>query len=248
MVSAARCRGRTHDRCDDRFYFARKNGWTVAALCDGAGSKALSSEGAKIASRTVCDLLPGMLESENPANTLRDIPLRIRMAICLQYFPVLGLVNIGDFAGTLLFVARREEHDEWIVGHLGDGVVAAIDADGLPGAISHPQNGEFANVTYFYTDADADQRLRLFRVTGVRGVALMSDGTAHSLYRPADRTVSGAIGRLFEWQKTNGQRKGSSIIRQNISRLMLHKTEDDCSLILVQNQADPTGPFCIKPL
>ena len=237
LVSAARRMGRTHARCDDRFHFAHRGGWSVAALSDGAGSKPLSSEGAKIATRTVCSLLPELLsESGNIADSLRTLPFRVRLAIALRYFPAFDLVDIGDFAGTLLFAALHGESGEWIVGHLGDGVAACVDGKNRPFPLSHPDNGEYANVTYFYTDADASERLRLYRVTGIRGVALMSDGTARSLYRAKDGAVSPALSRLFGWQKELGAAKGSSMLRRNIDAAILPRTDDDCSLVLLQTR------------
>jgi len=239
LLSAARRKGINHLRCDDRFYFRRDETWSVAALCDGAGSRPFASEGSKIASRALCLMLPDMLSRCNTSDmqkltdALRSIPMRLRLAVLLRYFPVLDRVGIGDFSATLLFAAKNEKSGEWIVGHIGDGVIATLDNDDRLCALSHPQNGEFANSTIFFTDVDADLHLRLYRVLDIRGIALMSDGSAHTLYRRKDGAVAPALKRFFEWQRALGAAKGSSVLRTNLDRFVAPATDDDCSIVLM---------------
>ena len=78
--AAARVRGRTHTRCDDRFFFARRHApWHIAALSDGAGSRARAFEGARIATAAVMIFMILMLGKhpyariggENPADNIK---------------------------------------------------------------------------------------------------------------------------------------------------------------------------------
>ena len=238
LISSARLTGRTHDRCDDRFFFCRHPHWHIAALCDGAGSRPLSSEGAKLASREACRAIPGLLgecvgDAKEIRRRLQSLPMRLRMRIALRYLPALGLVSIGDFAATLLFVAHHLSSGRWIVGHIGDGVVSGMK-NGEPITLSHPHNGEFANTTLFFTDHSAHENLRIGCFDDLDGVALMSDGTAKTFYRHSDGTSSGALSKLFAWQKRLGEAKGSSVLRKNLETFAIPKTGDDCSMLLMQ--------------
>ena len=67
-----------------------------------------------------------------------------------------------EFAATLIAVAA-DGCGRSLVAHLGDGAVLGRRGDGPVGAVSLPDNGEFANVTYFVTDEDAASRVRVSR-------------------------------------------------------------------------------------
>lgn len=238
LISAARLRGRTHERCDDRFFFQKHAEWHVAALCDGAGSQPLASVGARLASREACRLIPELLKEGpgNEADVKRDLsplPTLLRLEVLKRFWPALGLVSIGDFAATLLFAAYHLPSRRWLVGHIGDGVVSGIDR-GRVLTLSHPQNGEFANTTHFFTDHSAQGHMRLACFDDLDGVALMSDGTAKTFYRADDGASSDALKRLFAWQKELGEAKGSSVLRKNLSAFALPKTGDDCAMLLMQ--------------
>lgn len=60
-IIGARVRGKKHKHegtnCDDWFEIANSNGWSIIAVSDGAGSKALSRIGAKVSCRTAVERL-----------------------------------------------------------------------------------------------------------------------------------------------------------------------------------------------
>ncbi len=52
-----------------------------------------------------------------------------------------------------------------------------------------PENGEYANQTFFVTDGDADQRVGIARFAGVDDVAVFSDGIARLALDHAGRAA-----------------------------------------------------------
>ena len=109
----------------------------------------------------------------------------------------------NDLASTLLFVAHKA--GRFVAGHIGDGVIAQLEADGAPVTLSYPDNGEFANSTVFVTDPSALDKFRLFHGESdpnLIGFALMSDGCAESLYDKKTGRPATAIAKLLAWNRS----------------------------------------------
>ena len=252
--AAARVRGRSHERCDDRFFFARRHdSWHVAALSDGAGSRKRANEGARIATRIVAKHLAHILDRAWSGCPLLSAKALVSLPESLIE-TILGELrrysddDLTHFGGTLLFSACHIPSGRWVVGHLGDGVVGAIDYSGSLHTISEPDNGEFANATRFFTDPYAHRHLRLYLLAGIEGVVMMSDGSAHSLYHPKTGRLAPAVGKLFEWHAKLGDAKMSSVLRQNIRHAIAAKTHDDCTIVLQQSPTDRKTEPTIIPI
>ena len=251
MISAARMRGRTHDRCDDRILHRRFGPWRLAALADGAGSKPRGGTGASLALRSLARSLPPLLELLGEDRTEDLLLSQLEALGALLIDEIQSTVDRhradtaprGDYAATLLF-ALHHTGGFWLLGHLGDGVIGGIDRSWRPRLLSGPENGEFANETFFCTDRDAAERLRLSLHRDLGSVLLMSDGPATLFYRRTDGSVSPALRSLAIWQRKLGAQRLSGILRNNLRRHALPRTEDDCSLILLQ----PRRPLLPVPL
>jgi hypothetical protein len=133
----------------------------------------------------------------------------------------------------LSFVAYSR--GRYLAGHLGDGVIASADADGQLQALSPPENGELANSTLFLTDHKAASRLRLYRgqIEATTGFAIMSDGTAESLYHKSSGVPAPAIQKLLEWNATLPRKKMKEVLGDNLQQSIASQTEDDCSIGLL---------------
>ena len=61
--------------------------------------------------------------------------------------------------------------------HIGDGYILALDEIDAH-IISEPSNGEYANETYFFTQNDFEQNLRIYNheLTKYKYIMLSSDG------------------------------------------------------------------------
>ena len=243
-ISAAKLTGKEHSRCEDHFAYRRSYGWTVAVLSDGAGSKSAGAAGAKTAVDCVCRSLPLLLDTLPQIDTARAAKEQTDALSSLIIGDIIDAIKqksggkkTGEYAATLLFAAYGEKADIWITGHLGDGVIAAVDTGGKETVLSCPHRGEFANQTYFITDPDAPELLRIGIFGGVSGVMLMSDGPAVIFYDRRSQSVSRAVSSLFKWQQAVEDRAMSSILRKNLIRYAAPRTRDDCSVIMMQKRS-----------
>ncbi|GGC63568.1 hypothetical protein GCM10011400_59250 [Paraburkholderia caffeinilytica] len=140
--------------------------------------------------------------------------------------------DVDAFACTLMFVAHKS--GRYLAGHLGDGMIAMDDGVGEVITLSHPDNGEYANTT-FVTEPDAVQRLRIYAgECAASAFAVMSDGTAESLYlRATGQPARLALSKRFHWTRTFPRSKTEGILAQNLEQAFAGKTTDDCSIGLM---------------
>jgi hypothetical protein len=170
--------------CQDAFAHARAGDVLVAVVCDGAGSARLSHVGSSRFSRAVADSLvakaarmPDELCDADPT----DLAEAARLAISAERSELRELadeegVELNAFAATLV-CAVVGPAGGWFL-HVGDGIAAAELATGET-VLSLPENGEYANETYFVTGDQWAEHLRMTQIPGpVRVLTLMSDGAA----------------------------------------------------------------------
>ena len=171
--------------CQDAFAYARAGDVLVAVVCDGAGSAARSEVGSARFSRAVADALAARAVHAGEAlcdADPQDLAEAARLAISAERSALRARadgegVELSAFAATLV-CAIVGPAGGWFL-HVGDGIGVAELAHGGGTALSLPENGEYANETYFVTGSQWAEHLRLTPIPGpVRTLALMSDGAA----------------------------------------------------------------------
>ncbi|MGA2190941.1 MAG: PP2C family serine/threonine-protein phosphatase [Steroidobacteraceae bacterium] len=161
----------------------------VAVVCDGAGSVREGRAGSQFMARALAE----ELSSAVPAATGTHLESIIHGAIEAART---GLANLAasrelefhDFSCTLVGCVAAPAGG-WFF-HIGDGFAIWQSAAG-DSVLSRPENGEYADETYFVTDENWKDHLRLTPFPAPeRGclLGLMSDGTAPFA---VDRTRSG---------------------------------------------------------
>jgi len=174
----------------------------VAIVCDGAGSVPEGRTGADFMSRTLADQLSSTLHAERSlpdalARSSAGLEATIRSAIesvrgRLAELAASRSLTLHDFSCTLVGCVASASGGSLF--HVGDGFAIQQGATG-DSVLSPPENGEFADETYFVTDENWNDHLRLTPLSAPeRGcvIGLMSDGTvpfavnrAHSgFFRP----------------------------------------------------------------
>jgi hypothetical protein len=235
--------GRSHDKmgtpCQDSVGATRNRQTVVLALADGAGSARHSEVGARLAVETTLQLLShhfDELETSNDGNTQHRIIDAVLSR--LREEAASAGVEIHDCASTLLFVAVKGSR--FIVGHLGDGVVAC-ERDGRGDVLSHPLRGEHANETVFVTSRNAVDCLSLISgdVAPISSFALMSDGSAESLYLKRDGSLAPALRSIWSWLDKNAPGVVDKAIESNLRDLLSSQTGDDCSLGILRRVGLP---------
>lgn len=186
--------------CQDNVAALAANGVQAIALSDGGGSRKLSHIGSALATKAAVELLTErfdelydrLMEIKKGGNGSEKALSRLRRSILDRvlaplYAAVTPEQTMRDFGCTLQLAAVKG--DRYLVGHIGDGVIAALSRRATERRIrvlSHPENGGAPNITFFVTDHNAEEHLRLScgQSDTLEGILMMSDGPEEVLYSP----------------------------------------------------------------
>ena len=216
--------------CQDKIAVLRQNSICAAALADGAGSQPRSDKGAELVSQEAVRLLTeqfGQLWGLNDEERTNALLTALLLPLQKEAPPV------KELASTLLFIAGH--HDgRFLTGHIGDGAIVWVDDEGTF-LYSSPENGTFANETFFLTGEDAAQHFRV--KTGVLrqsgAVLLMSDGMAESLIRRSDQTPAPACAAMAKWLQDEEEDRISQAYARNLEQVFSHHSQDDLGIATV---------------
>ena len=179
--------------CQDAFMNANNGSRRITVVSDGAGSASHSDVGAQHFVKTIAAALLNDAVQIG-ADTLRHHIIKAIEEVKHTLSDTHQL-DLREFAGTLLGAVFDNEHC-WIF-HVGDGaaVVFGLDSEVY---ISHPENGEYANETFFVTMPNWSEHLRINRVPfkptaifvmsdGVTPFALKGEGIASGFLKPISK-------------------------------------------------------------
>jgi hypothetical protein len=172
-------RGRAHvaagtRRQDDLAQTCRRD-TVVSVLADGAGSAQLSHAGARTVVTTVLAFLCERLDSDGDVSLadLRDAVHAARTAVQAEADD-LGH-PLHDLASTAIVVAAGPLATKIV--QVGDGAVIGRSFDASLRVLTWPDQGEYANTTFFVTDDEP--RIQAIEVEALDGFAAFTDGLQH---------------------------------------------------------------------
>ena len=182
----------------DGFFILKKNQSFCLIVCDGAGSAKFSHIGSKAFSKNLAKYFVNSCDQFSHENMERLIYEGIEKTfrLLLRYSKIFKLnASINDFATTLLGFIKIDE--TLSVGfHIGDGAIIFLTKENSSLTyISKPENGEYPNETYFITEKNWKEKLRLFKVDfqfeillamtdGVTGMALKDNQPFNGFINP----------------------------------------------------------------
>lgn len=131
----------------------------VAVVCDGAGSVQEGQAGSEFVAHSLTGHLAGAL----PAHGATELEAAIRSAIAavrerLAVLAASRQLDLHEFSCTLVGCVVSPGGGFFF--HIGDGFGIWQDA-GAGAVLSVPENGEYADETYFLTDGNWSDHLRL---------------------------------------------------------------------------------------
>ncbi|THE12317.1 protein phosphatase 2C domain-containing protein [Bacillus timonensis] len=235
--ASAQTVGRGHIKqqlpCQDYTFCVQTQDMTILVLADGAGSAPSSHIGAQTVVHKMMTILQNHFEEmfeEDDQQLLRKRIIGILLNELEGIENFSG--NIKEYASTLLYVAIKG--DRYLAGHIGDGVIGLQVAGGSFKVLSNPENGLFANTTYFITSDEAWKYLRLYKgeTHAKTGFILMSDGTADSLFNKKKQGFAPAIPRMLDWLRNHPNQKIAEVLETNLDSVIKQQTQDDCSIAL----------------
>ena len=233
--------------CQDNVGFAAANGVQAIALSDGGGSRRYSDVGSAVSTRAICELMVEKfdeyyarldeIESGHVKANKLLLSLRLEMldtvmnALRAEVTPERTL---RDFGCTLQFAAVKD--GRFIVGHVGDGVIAGLYQRGLDRRVevlSHPENGGAPNITFFVTDHNAKDHLRLSHgeCHQLEGILMMSDGPEEVLYGTGGMHRNTL--KLFDNFKGMCRAEYTAALQSFLTRSIAQHSFDDLSLNLL---------------
>lgn len=234
--------------CQDGVASLSQNGVHAIALSDGGGSRRYSEIGSAVATRVACELMTRKFEeyytrmeaiAASPARAeelLQALRLEILDAVLAALrAEVTAERTLRDFGCTLQFAAVCD--GRYFVGHIGDGVIAALYQRGISRRVevlSHPENGGAPNITFFVTDHDACEHLRLSHgeCRQLEGILMMSDGPEEMLYSPVGGLHANTR-KLFDNFNGVGQAKYTAALTRFLANTVAEHSYDDLSLNLL---------------
>ncbi len=224
--------------CQDFSKYAHNNSIQVIALADGAGCSNYSQIGSKITTEMVCKLilekfnyLIHLSTSEISSSIVTEIQVLLSSEADKQ-----GL-EVRDLSSTLLFAAT--DGDKLLYGHIGDGYIVRVVNNEPTEVLSYPDNGEYANQTYFITNPDAASLLKVNVVPMHREsiIYLLSDGPSAVLFQKKPFEISSVFQNIFKWISDNSTEKAYEAILENFKDSISVRTNDDCSLALMYSSS-----------
>ncbi len=189
-IAAASVAGFSHEEagtgCQDAYEVRiTENSFLVSVVSDGAGSAPRSIEGARIISSDVAHFVAAKASAlSNTFGLPLDEPIvcewvQSGVALARERLSQRAAEtngSLGDFHATM--VGTIVGLSGGVFFHIGDGAACAVRADNLEDAVvSLPENGEYANETFFVTEREWCDHLRLTSFGPAYDmIALMSDG------------------------------------------------------------------------
>jgi len=199
------------------------------ALADGAGSCKHSDIGAEIITEKILFFLKSkfsyIFKKKYPNKYITQY-----IQDELQEFAYKKNLDFKDLSSTLLFIVIK--NDNFIIGHIGDGVIGMLDKNGNLKTVSKPENGEFSNSTFFTTSTKYENRLRILKgnIKTSIGFILMSDGAEESLYDKNNQVLVDINKDIINWLKNHSEQDVEKALKSNLEQVISKKTSDDCSL------------------
>src|SRR5262245_21867277 len=220
------------------------------AVSDGAGSATRGEDGAAVTCASLIEQTELFLaRNRSPASMMKEDAHEwldaVRKAIADRASDAEH--EVRDYACTMLFALVGVEAAVFL--QIGDGVIVIYDQSSRWLSVFWPERGEFANTTFFVTDAAAADHLRFEQRHGpIDEVALLSDGIEPLVLHYASRTVHAPFfDRMF------GPVRASQVIGEDLalsqdlegylsSPAILQRTDDDKTLVLAtRRQLEVTG-------
>lgn len=249
-IARAACEGTSHRAtgivCQDKTAEKMLPCYSAIALADGAGSCEHSHLGAQcVVDYVVQSLGKNAARWLNPA--CDDAALAAELVQGCQ--AALGALDhpLQALSSTLLF-ALAEVDGRYLCGQIGDGYTFLADEMGAA-VLLFPENGQYANETYFVTMEQAAAHCRFTRGSLRAGecIILASDGASEALYNGYTSACAPALSTIAQWANEYDMPQVSQALWQNLNEGIRQSTQDDMSIaLLAAYGTDDFAPYLLS--
>jgi hypothetical protein len=234
--------------CQDAYAFKiRDDGWLVAAVADGAGSVAKSHIGAQayvsaVVGRFAAEPdLSAMTEEAMVGSFIDEINSTTQILLDTDVDgATLSDVSRSEFAATIVMVVGHADGGTFF--HVGDGAGVALKLMNFADAvISKPQNGEYANETYFVTMDDWEDHLRITSFDNTFDtVVLMSDGvTPMAMTKGCEAPFPSFVRPVIEYLLKADPEVGQTTLHNTLTQDKIRAITGDDKTLFWASQLSP---------
>lgn len=237
--AGARRAGPGKESCQDAFACATHGDTLLAAVADGAGSARFGALGARFACESGLNQAMGLLEkfgdpTDVPDESLASLVPEIRRWLTLQASQTGAALE--DLATTLLLAMSSPRG--LVLLQVGDGACVVRKGDELS-TVRFPDQGEYANATFFVTGSNAEAHTHVERVEGpVEAFAMFTDGLQYLVLDAKTwQPHTPFFTRVFD--SLNGQNGESAEVSAWLDQMLssdsvTSRTDDDTSLVIAR--------------
>ncbi|MCK5684068.1 protein phosphatase 2C domain-containing protein [bacterium] len=148
--------------------------YLICLVADGAGSAANSAEGSELACVTTMTKIEQTLKASVPLSNNAVVDWIKTVQSTIHDVAALNNLTERDYACTLLGAVIGS--DISIFFQVGDGAII-VSNNNVQGVVFWPDQGAYANMTYFVTGVDALQHLNVSIIDNrIDEISLLSDG------------------------------------------------------------------------
>lgn len=228
-IAGASVQGPSHKAknqpCQDHFSYKINKNKLVACVSDGAGSSNKSKIGAKVICETICSLLI----NSNKQNIVNSVHNAIEVAreklILHRTNKEKSKNNLIDYSATV--VGCFFDGKDGFIFQIGDGAIITI-LKTEEKRISKPQNGDFANETFFYTMNEWKKLLKIQKISNLDSVILMSDGVTPFALTPDNKNIiEGFVNPITDFLTNNNKVKSCKSLANTLNSAEARKANKD---------------------
>ncbi len=211
--------------------------FACVVIADGAGSVKNGGEGARLVTSVARSVLVDWNTDifDMTEGSLRE-ELITELKIQLHELARKMECEFESFASTLLFFAT--DGKRFLAGNLGDGLIGVINEQNHAETLLGPENGNFLNESFFVTDDDCINHLRLF--SGSYSLSniyfLMTDGSCDCLYDRKAKTFADALSIFADWTRKYDFRQVNEALYLSMCKWFTQRTLDDCAIALIRGE------------
>ena len=223
--------------CQDSILVKQEDNYLFLGLADGAGSAKHSDVGSSLILRFLAMYMQITFQKYKEDGEFSNEIFLKRIHLALIRIAEMKKIDVQDLSSTLLFIAVY--YGEYIIFHIGDGVIGILDETDELSVLSEPKNGELSNYTYFTTTMDAND-IRIYRgeINKLNGLVLMSDGVEESLYNYKTKSLAPITKEIIQWLDHGTEEEVSSALDENLKNVFAIKSSDDLSIAILRHHKD----------
>jgi len=221
-------------RFSDRDFF-------IGLAADGAGSTTHGGVGAEIACETLYLKILSVIREGDNISSVTDDDIRAWVTAAREAIATRAQgegKRIKDYACTLIGVVATS--DQALYFQIGDGCIVTGDGTGY-NTIFWPEQGEYANTTYFVSDDAFLAHIKIERhETAPNEIALFTDGLQNLVLSFSTRTVHDGFFRPLFAALRKKPDNGFADLTTHLTALLSRddvnaRSDDDKTLILAVN-------------